>query len=115
MQQLIGVDDIPHPASMEGFAQFCWADPKQKIIHRATTPGLLTKADHGGYALLSLPALRDSDAIGSHTPSNVHDDHMKHTDLILKGISQSTAPKPSGRGGVHGSDNPPGVVSDPPP
>ena len=44
-----------------------------------------------------------------------HDDHMKHTDLILKGISQSIAPKPSGRGGVHGSDNPPGVVSDPPP
>ena len=57
---------------------------------------------------------------GTHNPADLltkaltHDDHMKHTDLILKGISQSTAPKPSGRGGVHGSDNPPGVVSDAP-
>ena len=32
LQQLIGVDDIPHPAAMEGFAQICWADPKQKIM-----------------------------------------------------------------------------------
>ena len=76
LQQLIGVDDIPHPAAMEGFAQICWADPKQKIIHRITTPGLLTKADHDGYALLSLPSLRDSDAVGSHTPSNLQvDEH----------------------------------------
>ena len=54
---------------------------------------------------------------GTHNPADLltkaltHDDHMKHTDLILKGISQSIAPKPSGRGGVHGSDNPPGPVS----
>ena len=41
------------------------------------------------------------------TKALTHDDHMKHTDLILKGISQSIAPKPSGRGGVRGSDNPP--------
>ena len=73
------------------------------------TPPLVVQ-DYVQAKDVTVPWLR-----GTHNPADLltkaltHDDHMKHTDLILKGISQSIAPKPSGRGGVHGSDNPPGV------
>ena len=71
------------------------------------TPPLVVQ-DYVQAKDVTVPWLR-----GTHNPADLltkaltHDDHMKHTDLILKGISQSIAPKASGRGGVRGSDNPP--------
>ena len=68
---LCGIDNEAKPADLEGIAQCCFLDAKQRIVWRITTPGVLTEdAIPGGYTLLSLSQLRANDGIGNNTPSN---------------------------------------------
>ena len=80
---LAGIDNQSRPADLEGIAQVCFPDSKQRIIWRITTPGVLTEtAMPDGYTLLSLSQLRASDGIGNITPSDPDESPYLYTGSI---------------------------------
>ena len=80
---LAGIDNQSRPADLEGIAQVCFPDSKQRIIWRVTTPGVLTEtAMPDGYTLLSLSQLRASDGIGNITPSDPDESPYLYTGSI---------------------------------
>lgn len=81
--RLAGVDGVPHQADAEGLAQLHTLDTTNKTIWRITVPGILTETTMpGGYTLMSLPQLRNTEGIGHVGPSSVDDTPFMYTGNI---------------------------------